>query len=283
MASPYPFPILPFDYCSPVGVNPFSALGRPITTTSSLAATFPLGSPLFSKVDKGKSPLEFVSSEPLPLPDSILPMALMNISHPCPITISPPLTRPAHFTNFLAKWPQYFSPRPIIQPSSHLVPSDLGHSPFSPSVGLSRLTSTEAHLPYNSTPDHPLCSFGDSPMQSLGLGSSLTSVRPITPSLVLLHPSSFNLPYSPLQPVSTLVDSPPRKSTGSSHGLSRFHPYVKPTTLSITQAPPLSTCSASSPTCTTHPVSSALGDLSPSSLKRKWPEINDIPLAVLKK
>jgi hypothetical protein len=221
VASPYPFPILPFDNCSPLGANPLSALGMQITSATSLNATLPLGSPHFSKVDKGKSPMEFVSSEPLPLADSFLPLALMNISHPCPIIISPPLSHPAHFTDFLAKWPQPTSPRPIIQPSSHLISSDLDHSPFSSSVGPCRTTSTVTHLPYNSPPDHSLCSFGNSPMQSLGFGSSLTSVRPLVPSPVLFHPAS-----------STLIDSPPLKLTGSSHRLSRFHPYVKPTSLS---------------------------------------------------
>jgi len=282
VASPYPFPILPFDNCSPLGANPLSALGMQITSATSLNATLPLGSPHFSKVDKGKSPMDFVSSEPLPLADSFLPLALMNISHPCPITISPPLSHPAHFTDFLAKWPQPISPRPIIQPSSHFISSDLD-PPFSSSVGPCRTTSTVTHLPYNSIPDHSLCSFGDSPMQSLGFGSTLTSVRPLVPSPVLFPSASSSLPYSPLLPVSTLIDSPPLKLTGNSHRLSRFHPYVNPTTLSITQPPSLSSCSTSSPPCSTQPVSLALGDLSSSSQKRKWPEIDDIPLAVLKK
>jgi len=192
MVSPHPFHFLPIDFCTQVGVNPFMSLGRPIPSTSSLATTSQLGSSRFSEVDKGKSPLVFVSFDSPPLIEPTQTFSLTNISHPYPITISPPLIHPTHFTDFLAKWPQPFSPRPIIQPSPNFVPSDshLDQTPLHPSLGLSSLPSTKAHLPFISTPAQPLHSFIVSTTQKLDHGRSLSSAKPLPP-----YPTTWSDPF----------------------------------------------------------------------------------------
>jgi hypothetical protein len=88
VASPHQLHFLPFDFCTQVGVNPFTVSSRPFSSPASLHNTSHLGASRLSAVDKGKSPLNLVPSDP----------SLTNISHPCPITISPPVTYPAHFT-----------------------------------------------------------------------------------------------------------------------------------------------------------------------------------------
>jgi hypothetical protein len=89
----------------------------------------PLGSSRLSAVDKGKSPMIFVPSASSPFHDHRPNFPLTNISHPCPITISPPHSNLVHFTDFLARWPQSFTPGPIITPLPYT--SSLGPFPFS--------------------------------------------------------------------------------------------------------------------------------------------------------
>jgi hypothetical protein len=100
VASPLPLHILPLDFCTQVGENPFGSSSSTHSSLSSLAATSPLGSSRLSAVEKGKSPMILLPSTSPVFLDPISTFSLTNISHPCPITISPPLTHPAHFTDF---------------------------------------------------------------------------------------------------------------------------------------------------------------------------------------
>jgi hypothetical protein len=223
-------------------------------------------------------------------------LSLTNTSHPCPITISPPFTHPAHFTDFLAKWPQPFPPRPIIRPSPHFAPTSqispihldqthsLGPSRLSP-LGPQRIfNSSEAHTlqpsivfsPLKIDPAHSLIPSSLGPAHPLP-SESHTTFRPhfqIHPTYapIILTPASFSLPPPPLEAVSPPAPYSPWKSTRHSPRLSYFHPYAKPTSLTIT------------PTTISNPTLSSSPIVLPSSPpKRKWIEIDDIPLAVLKK
>jgi hypothetical protein len=186
VASPHQLHFLPFDFCTQVGVNPFTTSSRPISSPASLANTSHLGASRFSTVDKGKSPLHLVSSD----------SSLTNISHPCPITISPPLTHPAHFTDFLAKWPQPLSPRPILHPSSSLdfSASPLYQSSSSPSLSPS-LPSIEGQVrfPLFPLPGQPLKSFTLPTTQQLDPGF-FTSIKPLFPSSHIGFSSPLQLP-----------------------------------------------------------------------------------------
>lgn len=169
VASPQPFHFLPFDICTQVGGYPLATLGRTNTSLSSSAATSHLVSSRTSPVDKGKGPLIYVPPISPPFPESTPKFSLTNISHPCPITISPPLTHPAHITDFLARWPQPFSPRPIIHPPPQH--STLGHfSSIQTPLGPSQLSLSATQFPFYSTSTHSsLSSFASSPTDTAHL------------------------------------------------------------------------------------------------------------------
>jgi hypothetical protein len=121
VASPQPFHFQATDFTTQVGEQyPQGFLGCTASSPSSWPDTLPIFPSRLSAVDKGKSPLILASPAASPLPL----LSFANISHPCPITISPPLTHPAHFTDFLSKWPQPFTPCPSSNP---LLPLLLTH------------------------------------------------------------------------------------------------------------------------------------------------------------
>jgi len=153
VASPPPFHFLPFDISTQVGESPFTASSRPTSSLSSLAAMYHLESSRLSLVDKGKGPLFFVPPVSSPFPESPPNFSLTNISHPCPITISSPLTQPVHFTDFLARWPQPYSPRPLIHPPPQ--PSTLGLLPsIQNPPGPSQISFSQTQFTFNSTSTH---------------------------------------------------------------------------------------------------------------------------------
>jgi hypothetical protein len=142
VSSPQQLHIQPQDICTQVGVNPFGSSSSTYSSISSLAATSPLGSSRLSATEKGKAQMLLIPTTNPVFLDPISIFSLTNISHPCPITISPPHTHPAHFTDFLARWPQPFSPRPIFNHSpAASSPSILPLNPLSSSAHTSYLAS----------------------------------------------------------------------------------------------------------------------------------------------
>jgi len=216
----------------------------------------------------------FVPSASSPFHDHRPNFSLTNISHPCPITISPPLSNLVHFTDFLARWPQSFTPGPIITPLPYT--SSLG--PF-----------TSSQLPPRSPtdPSFQSLSFAAPPISISSIPQENTTpplnpvrhnpIHPSSPIHPTFTPVSLNPVSLPLSsPLSTDPLSPfsssSRQATRHSPRLSRFHPYTNPTSLPMSSSLPLAT-----DTLQVHSPSPTL--LPP---KRKWTDAN-IPLAVLKK
>jgi hypothetical protein len=152
--------------------------------------------------------------------------------------------------------------------------------PFSsiqPSLG----TSPETQLTFISTTAHtPHLSFVSFPQETTFSPLNHVSHNPIRPPVqihptytpVVLTPTSLSLTPPPLTAIPPPVPSSPRKSTRHSPRLSRFHPYAKPTSLTITLPIPLATNKTQA------------GSPSPILLPPKCKWIDDeIPLAVLKK
>jgi hypothetical protein len=278
VASPQPLHFLPLDICTQVGEYPLASSSSTHSSLSSLAATSHLGSSRLSAVDKGKSPMVFVPSASPTFPDPSPTYSLTNISYPCPITISPPLTHPAHFTDFLARWPQPFSPRPIINPSRYASsPHFFPLGPFysfpqstrsPPKSSIPPLSTTAPHLSFGSLPQknttpplHPVAHTTNQP--HFQIHPPYTSVT--------LTPVSLSLTSPPLTETPSPVPSSSRQAIRHSPRLFRFHPYTKPTSQTISPSLPLSpdTIQVRSPSTVLLPT------------KRKWTN-DDIPLAVLK-
>jgi len=272
VSSPQQFHLLPLDFCTRVGDNPFVSSSSTLLTPSSLPATLPLGSRL-SAVDKGKAPLTMVPAASPGFLDPVSTLSLSNISHPCPITISPPHSNPAHFNDFLGRWPYPFSPMPVLNPS-HAVPLSY-HSPAG------SLSSTSAAQFFNQGPTpFPVTSAPASSSQVLpSLQFHGLSGRPpfqIYPpyTTVTLSPATASLSPTNPPPVPTESISPSSLPRVFHHSpaLSRFHPYTKPVDQPTSPRLPLP------------PDAIRLRSPSPviQHAKRKWTH-DDVPLAVLKK
>jgi hypothetical protein len=153
VSSPQQLHLLSHDVGTQVGVNPFSSSSIIDSSMSSLAATSSLGSSRLSAADKGKSQMILHPTTHPGFLDPISTFSPLNISHPCPITISPSHTHPAHFTDFLARWPNPFSPRPIFnQSQASSSPSFLPVSPISSSARTSYFPPLLPSTPLTATP-----------------------------------------------------------------------------------------------------------------------------------
>jgi hypothetical protein len=274
VSSPQHMHILSQNVGTQVGVNPFSSLSSSDTSTSSLAATSSLGSSRLSAADKGKSHLIFQPTTAPGYLDPISSFPPLNISHPCPISVSPSHTCPAHFADFLACWPYPFPPRPTFNPSqASSTPSFLSIIPPSSSANTSPL------------PSRPL--FSSSPITAIPISTvSAAHGNIAAPGFSHSHfPFQLYPPYTAvtLSPV-TLSSPPPPQLTSSipfpvspspafhhSPSFSRFHPYTRPAAEIRPPSFPLS------------PDAIRVRSPSPAlQSKRKWTDDN-IPLAVLKK
>jgi hypothetical protein len=273
VSSPQQFNFLSHNVGTQVGVHPVGSFSCSDSPISSMAATSSLGSSRLSAEDKGKSPMELHPTPNPVLLDPISTFSPLNISHPCPITLSPSHNYPAHFTDFLTRWPHPFSPRPFfnLTPVSSS-PSYFPVSTISPAANTSCLPSTPV-LP------SPITAFPISSVPAI-TGNSTAPCVSSNQIPFQLYPPYTAVTLAPVtfspstQPVFSSTPSPasPKHAFHHSPSLSRFHPYTRPP--SETKSPTL-------------PLSpDAIRIRSPSPVlqhsKRKWTE-DDIPLAILKK
>jgi hypothetical protein len=268
VSSPQQFHLLPLDFCTRVGDNPFVPSSSTILNPCSLPATSPLGSRL-SAMDKGKGPLSLIPSTSQGFFDPVSTLSLSNISHPCPITISSPHSHPAQFSDFLGRWPYPFSPLSV---PSHAIPlafhSPLGSLSSSPPVSSSipgpcPITSVAAPAPHFIPPPLSHAISGRAPFQIYPPYTSVT----LAPATV-----SHSLAIPPKVPTESTSPSSPPRSFHHSPTLSRFHPYTKQSDQPASPKLPLP------------PDAIRLRSPSPviQQAKRKL-TTEDVPLAVLKK
>jgi hypothetical protein len=234
VSSPQQIHILPLDFCTRVGDNPFVSSSSTHLTPCSLPATFPLGSQLLA-VDIGKGPLTLFPAASPGFFDLVSTLSLSNISHPCPITISSPHSNPAHFTDFLGRWPYPFSLVPVLSPSQAAPLSY--HSPIGSlsSFPAQSLNLGPTPLPVTSAASSFSAEFSSQvnvlpPLQSHGLsGRPPFQIYPPY-TIVTLAPATASLSQTIPPPVPTDSISPtsPPRAFRHSPALSRFHPYTKP-------------------------------------------------------
>jgi len=279
VSSPQQIHILPLDFCTRVGDNPFGSSSSTHLTPCSLPATSPLGSRL-SAVDKGKGPLTLFPTASPGFFDPVSTLPLANISHPCPITISSPHSNPAHFTDFLGRWPYPFSPGPFLHhspasPFSYHSPIDHLSSSSAQSLNLAP-TSLSSSVPSAAPPfsvESPSHVNVFPTLQSHGLLSSRPPFQIYPPyTTVTLAPVSLSQLSPPPTTTDSISPTSPPRAFCHSPTFSRFHPYTKPADR------------PTSPTLPLPPDSSRIRSPSPviQHSKRKWTQ-DDVPLAVLKK
>lgn len=269
-----------------MGANPYVTS----STTSSVSSVdmLQISSPVhrFSQRDKGKSPL-------ISPPADTFGEYSVGLDHStyvtnfCPMTISPPLTHPANFQDFLFNWAQ---PNLLVPPHadySHILtpshitsklpgptqnpnPNPRANNPI-PLLSSIRPPSTQLPCPPLQI-QHPLVNIPSVPI-TLPPDNPSTFIYPALPAN-LSSPTNFN--HSNLLP-----QAPPAKQNPYPHvsiikhplKLSRFHPYAPP--------PPPFICIFP----TSHTIPSFSSELGPHSLfpKKGWHDIDDVPLAMLKK
>jgi hypothetical protein len=194
-----------------------------------------------------------------------------------------------------ALFPKAHHPPPGHLISLHHPPSPFTHGQLPPPISHSpsKLSFPGSKFPFLSPQASSPLSLVVSSPQKLELNPSLTSATPSpplprynivssplphqsSPSPLILPPGPISLPAPPPTVASSLPPSSSQKLVRHSPRLSRFHPYVKQDTQFDSTTYTKSSTTSSFPPGFPLPVS-------PPPPKRKWDEIDDIPLAVLKK